>query len=57
MKNKVLFTILFLSIFCLRAYTQNAPVTTAPFVTGVIPGNVSVPVTVTDFNDIGALYS
>jgi hypothetical protein len=55
MKKNVLLTILFLSTFCLRAQAQNAPVTTAPFVTGVIPGNVNVPVTVEDFSNIGAL--
>jgi hypothetical protein len=34
---------------------QNAPVTTAAVVGGAVPGNVNVPLTVTAFNNIGAV--
>jgi len=34
---------------------QNAPVTTATTIAGAVPGTVDVPLTVTGFNDIGAI--
>ena len=39
----------------LASMSQNAPVTTAATVGGAVPGNVDVPLTVTGFNDIGAV--
>jgi len=37
------------------AVSQNAPVTTCSTVSGALPGNVSVPLTVTGFTSIGAI--
>lgn len=48
-------TIGFIVVFCGFAHAQNAPVTSAPSFYGMLPGEISVPVTVTDFNNIGAI--
>ena len=39
----------------LHAVCQNAPVTTCSTITGAVPGNVSVPIVVTGFTNIGAV--
>ncbi len=36
-------------------FSQNAPVTTIATVGGAVPGNIEVPITVTGFNNIGAI--
>ena len=45
----------FIVVFCGLAKAQNAPVTSAPDFFGAVPGQITVPVTVTNFTDIGAV--
>jgi len=46
---------LLLSFITSVSVSQNAPVTTCATVAGAVPGNISVPVTVTGFSNIGAV--
>ena len=46
---------LLLTLAVHSAIAQNAPITTAGTVGGAVPGSVDVPITVTDFNNIGAI--
>ena len=62
MKARFNSTFIFFLAFCLIAFlhissstAQNAPVTTIATVAGALPGQVDVPITVTGFNNIGAI--
>ena len=59
MKRSILLFVSLLSGLCLfqatATYAQNAPITTAATVGGAVPGTVAVPITVTGFNNIGAI--
>jgi hypothetical protein len=59
MLNRLILTALLLCILLSggmqKIAAQNAPVTTCSTVSGAVPGNVAVPVTVTGFTGIGAI--
>jgi hypothetical protein len=53
--SKLAVICMFLSVCALDSIAQDAPVTTCAVVPGAIQGNVSVPLTVTGFTNIGAI--
>ncbi len=58
MKNLTLFAVIFCAILTSSQYissAQNAPITTCANVSASSPGTIAVPVTVEDFNNIGAI--
>jgi hypothetical protein len=54
MLKKIILVLIF--VFPFIANAQNAPLTTIGSVESATPGSIQVPVTVTNFNNIGAIY-
>ncbi len=50
------FTLILIIIFQFTSTAQNAPLTTLGSVSAASPGSIQVPVTVTNFSNIGAIY-
>jgi len=55
MRKIILFSIIFFVLLLQNTYSQNAPVTYAPHITCDSATTIDIPITVTDFNNIGAL--